>query len=124
MRVYRVENQDKKGPFWGGFTEGLSVGRRAMWLEHTNDLPTMREEVPEFYMCEHRDYISGVVSLEHLCRWFGPFFKDLERAGFFVSEYDLDSEWVVSGEMQVAFLSLAAKLVRSISWREIAPGRI
>jgi hypothetical protein len=120
MKIYRVENDLGEGPFQSGFSWSLSDEKKSQWYEHSNKLPTFREEVPGFRYSDFPGYITAVSSIDILDVWFKPFYRLLYKRGYEISEYDVDGVFILSGDLQLVFDRAGASLTKRGKRREFA----
>ena len=102
MRVFRIETDDKHGPYCGTRDaynmegDSLFCGRRHP--PPVNDIPLW-----DGLRGKRAQYHFGFATLMQLDAWFGRVRAGLREAGFAVSTYEVADELVLPGAHQVAF---------------------
>lgn len=119
MRIYRVENEAGTGPYTNSWIDDPILGD--MFKKHNEDLDQFPNDERDFDIYLDRSLYFGFDSVAAAIRWFGGHFDDLHRAGYDVSEYEVDDNLVLVGRSgkQVVFPLGDAEWIRSMPMKKL-----
>lgn len=96
MLIFRVEDKCGNGPYRRGDNLASLLANK-----HNGD---SSHPTPILDGIENRqNYFCGFKDLDQLFNWFNPYTEILKKAGFAVSVYEIDKEYVLEGNYQVCF---------------------
>ncbi len=107
MRVYRVENNEGNGPYDPDTKLGYRICRSH---GHLRELRPTLPESGLFLPGKHQ--FCGCESLKQLKSWFKGWWKQLRKAGFSISVYEVPEEFVDIGSEQLLFIKSKAILIK------------
>ncbi len=115
MRVFRIEDESRRGPYVG------HCGKRADKEELAWDL-CMAHSSSHSHPGADKDVIGysqgwhcGFANLEQYKNWFKGFTRKLAKAGYSLVELEISEEKVLIGDFQVAFSREDATIIASHS---------
>lgn len=109
MKVWRLENSDAVGPYFGAghgkWTERFHVDplvHPAPWQD--GNLKAKWSEIDSLSINEKKLYVCGFESLDKLNAWFNKEeLSNLFRLGFVIKEFEVKEEFVWKGDIQLMF---------------------
>ena len=105
MLIWRVENSEGIGPYWGNFAPQY----QKVYLYDKVKHPRPKHS--------GRDIHYGFTSFEQLKAWFEEtgftVLEDLKAAGYNVVQYEIDEQYVNTEEKHISFYHEKAKLLSS-----------
>ena len=121
MIVYRVEHHVwGDGPYNGGHAIDAMAELHSDDPEHPavwSDLGYPWDDI-EALDTEPTNFVCGFGSREALDAWFEGWEHHLHAHGFVVREFEVDPPYVLTGDLQLAFIKSNARLIESRPIRE------
>jgi hypothetical protein len=103
MKVYRMENEEKLGPYAADWELKFPLQFAHADEDHPGPRTDGAELAQAYDADDYRKLKYAFASLEALFEWFEGWTDALLEAGFYVAEYFVPDEHIIRGDHQVAY---------------------